>query len=240
MLKAVSFVNGSHLFTSFKQMELYVDDYEDLYSYIFAESVKWWKNSIMPGTSEPIQYLRTYWHVIDKMDEWDLASPKLKQYIFEKFKGDADVNSRWMAKKNSQKMTMADAFELFYDDVSHWYEKRKTLLSGMNRFHHAVESSTDFIEISACGKWKVDLLHKTVTEKGLDVCMAVNMVALSHIYDIAILIGADSDGISGLTHIKNMGKQMAVVEFVRGNREDYFEKGYKMLTLSFLSLSTTL
>ena len=60
-------------------------------------------------------------------------------------------------------------------------------------FYHGVQAATDFVEIRQEGHWKVDLLHHTLNEKGLDTSLAVDMVALQDTYDIALLISGDAD-----------------------------------------------
>src|SRR3712207_8832405 len=49
---------------------------------------------------------------------------------------------------------------------------------------------------------KVDLLHHTLNEKGLDTSLAVDMVALQDTYDVALLISGDADGIPGINYVK--------------------------------------
>jgi uncharacterized LabA/DUF88 family protein len=112
------------------------------------------------------------------------------------------------------------AFSMCFDDFKNWYDKKQSILSGMNRFYHAVETASDFIDIRRCGRWKVDLLHKSINEKGLDAGFAVDLVAFQHQFDVALLVGADADGIPGLQYVKNAGKQVMMVEFNRGSRPE--------------------
>ena len=72
---------------------------------------------------------------------------------------------------------------------------------------------------------KVDLLNHSLNEKGLDTSLAVDMVALRDIYDTAILISGDADGIPGINYIKGQSKHVGVAEFRRGAAADFPAKG---------------
>lgn len=228
MINLMSFVNGSNLFGTFKHLEVFVDDYEALYRYIFSQAVDQWRSTVNGPTPPSMRLLRVYWYVVDSMDEWDLNSMRSRQYLHERFVEDRDVRSRWIteaARVNAARgMDPARleqvAFSMCFDDFKGWYEKKQSILSGMNRFYHAVESASDFIDIRRSGRWKVDLLHKNITEKGLDAGFAVDLIYFKQQYDITLLIGADTDGIPGLEYIKEAGKQVLSVEFNRGSRPE--------------------
>ena len=224
MHRFMSFVNGSNLFGAFKHLEVFVDDYEALFSFLFEETVKRWRTTIDGAVRPPAQQVRIYWYVVDSMDEWDLQNPRTKQHLYERFQDDREIKNRWITEAvRSLAGTGADqgkveqtAFNLCFDDFKVWYEKKQVILNGMNRFYHAVEASTDFIEICRTGRWKVDLLRKTLAEKGVDVGFAVDLLAFQQHYDVAVLVSADVDGVPSMELLKNSGKQMAVVDFVRG------------------------
>ena len=72
MQRFMTFVNGSNLFTTFKHIDLYIDDYEELYQYIFEQTVAWWRTTLAAASPPPAQHVRVYWHVVDSLDDWDL------------------------------------------------------------------------------------------------------------------------------------------------------------------------
>jgi uncharacterized LabA/DUF88 family protein len=232
MTKFTTFVNGSNLFGSFKYLDVYVNDYEALYRYVFEQTVLRWEDTFFLPNSDPLSmHQRVYWYVVDAMDEWDLNNPRTRTYLQERFSDDRDVKTRWMAEAARLHTGTAQeieqkAFSMCLGDVTHWYEKRQSILSGMNRFYHAVETASEFIEIRRCGRWKVDILHKTVTERGLDVQMAVDMLDYAPNFDVATIVAGDTDGIASIESIKARGKQLGVVEMVRGGRPDQKIKGF--------------
>jgi uncharacterized LabA/DUF88 family protein len=75
---------------------------------------------------------------------------------------------------------------------------------------------TDFIEIRRIGNWKVDFLHKSIGEKGVDTSISVDMVTMLPAYDVALLISGDADGIPSVKYVKNSGRQVGAVEFLKG------------------------
>src|SRR6478609_2928281 len=94
-----------------------------------------------------------------------------------------------------------------------------------SRFELNPRLRDSFVEIRQEGHWKVDLLHHTLNEKGLDTSLAVDMVALQDTYDVAILISGDADGIPGINYVKGRSKHVGVAEFRRGAPADFPSKG---------------
>src|SRR5262249_43903674 len=120
---------------------------------------------------------------------------------------------------------MEEAWNLCFSETREWYEGKRRALERKKRFYHGVQAATDFVEIRQEGHWKVDLLHHTVNEKGLDTSLAVDMVALQDTYDIALLISGDADGIPGINYVKGRSKHVGVAEFRRGAPADFPTKG---------------
>jgi uncharacterized LabA/DUF88 family protein len=96
----------------------------------------------------------------------------------------------------------------------------------MKRFHHAVQSSTDLIDILEVGHWKVDFFSHSVEEKGLDTRLAVDMIALEGGYDVAVVVSGDADSIPSIDLMKRRGKHVGAVEFVRGYPPEKKGKGF--------------
>lgn len=220
----MTFVDGSNLFGTLKHLAVRVDDYEALYDFIFRQAVKQWRESFESSVPAAAQHMRVYWYVTSAMDDWDLTSPKAQLHLKDRFDEDQDSRPLWLkaagqmaaARAHDQSKIEADAWSLCFNDFKAWYDRKWQILDGMNRFHHAVEASTSFIEIRRAGRWKVDFLHKSLEEKGLDTSFAVDMVGLLDNYDVALLISGDADGIPSLSYVKSKDKQVGVVEFLKG------------------------
>ena len=87
----------------------------------------------------------------------------------------------------------------------------------MRRFQQSIRASTQLIDVVAAGHWKVNFLHKYVEEKGLDSSLGVDLLALEHKFDVAVVVSGDADAIPSIVRMKERGKQVASVEFVGGS-----------------------
>ena len=177
------------------------------------------------------QHSRIYWYVVGKMDEWDLNDPKAEARLRTPVRDEPAAPRRYL-EDASRRMPdlpldrrIEEAWNLCFSETREWYESKRRALERKKRFYHGVQAATDFVEIRQEGHWKVDLLHHTVNEKGLDTSLAVDMVALQDTYDIALLISGDADGIPGINYVKSRSKHVGVAEFRRGSPADFPTKG---------------
>jgi uncharacterized LabA/DUF88 family protein len=165
------------------------------------------------------------------MDEWDLTDPKAERRLRDRFETNPrardvyveDVIRRFPELPIDRRVD--EAWNLCFAETREWYEGKKRALERKKRFYHGVQAATDFVEIRQEGHWKVDLLHHTLNEKGLDTSLAVDMIALQDSFDAALLISGDADGIPGINYVKNKGKHVGVIEFRRGAPTDFSAKG---------------
>jgi len=232
MTRFVSFVDGSNLDGVLKHMNLRVDDYGSFYRYIFEQSVGHWGRTFAEGSPWPsAQQSRIYWYAVGKMDEWDLNDPKAENRLRGRFELNTRLRENYIDETTRKYPDMPDgrrleeAWQLCFAETREWYDGKKRALERKKRFYHGVQAATDFVEIRQEGHWKLDLLHHTITEKGLDTSLAVDMVALQDTYDVALLISGDADGIPGINYVKNRSKHVGVVEFRRGAQPDHLAKG---------------
>lgn len=215
------FVDGSNLFGSLRTMSLRVDDYEAFFSYVFEQAVELWRETIS-GATPPAQLYRVYWYEVGSMDDWDLTDAKAQAHLRDRFDADKEVKRAYMAlagqklKGASQAEVAAEAWVMCYNEFKEWYEYKWKILDGMRRFHHAIRTGTDFIDVIECGHWKVDLLHRALEEKGLDTTLAVDMVAMERNYDVAVTLSGDADHIPSINYMKERAKHVAAVEFLSG------------------------
>jgi len=206
-----------------KHLDLQVKEYELFYRHVMKCAVETWKNSLIPPTAPMTQLRRVYWYEVGNIDEWDLESAQTQAFIQTQFNTSRLVKADFMAqaaKKITQKDQVAvtkQAWEDFYSECKTWYQDKKETLSGMKRFHYGVMSGSDFIDIRAVAHWKVDFVARSLSEKGLDTALAVDMVALRDNYDVAIVISGDADNLPGMQYVQEQNKMVGVVEFIRGN-----------------------
>jgi uncharacterized LabA/DUF88 family protein len=232
MLRFVTFVDGSNLDGVLKHLNLRVDDYGSFYRHVFEQSVHYWGRTFAEGSPWPAaQHARIYWYVVGKMDEWDLSDPKAEARLRSRFELNPRLRDSYLEDAQRrlpeapEPRRVDEAWNLCFAETRDWYDGKRRALERKKRFYHGVQAATDFVEIRQEGHWKVDLLHHTITEKGLDTSLAVDMVALQDTYDVALLISGDADGIPGINYVKGRSKHVGVIEFRRGSQTDFPTKG---------------
>ena len=205
MLRFVTFVDGSNLDGVLKHLNLRVDDYGAFYRHVFEQSVHYWGRTFAEGS--PLAHRPALADLLVRRRQDGRVGPERPQG-----RGPAaePVRDEPAAPRQPTSRTSAggmpdlpadrrieEAWNLCFTETREWYESKRRALERKKRFYHGVQAATDFVEIRQEGHWKVDLLHHTVNEKGLDTSLAVDMVALQDTYDIALLISGDADGIPG-------------------------------------------
>jgi uncharacterized LabA/DUF88 family protein len=221
MYRFVTFVDGSNLVGVLRRMNLRVEDYEALFRHIFDTATKVWKGTF-DGGSPVAQLHGVKWYEVGSLDEWNLGDAKAQAVLRDIFDKDRDLRRTYMALAGQklpgrpQAEIAVEAWSMCFNDLSQWYKERQELVEGFRRFHYAIRSGTDFIDVIECGHWKLDLLHRTVLEKGLDTRLAVDMVTLLDNYEVALLISGDADNIPCLDFVQSKGRHVAVVEFLGG------------------------
>lgn len=222
VIRFAFFVDGSNLLGSLKKLNVQVDYHGPFYRFLFKESVKQWKETFLDPSDARARISRIYWYEIGFMDDWDLDTPRAQQSLKESFGKDTELKRSFMALAGQQNAGLAQgqlfekAWESCFSEIKGWYEQRRKTLESIRKFHYAVQSETDFIDIIECGHWKVDMLHRKVEEKGLDTSLAVDMVTQIAHYDVAILVSGDADAIPSLNYVKQEGKHVGVIEFIKG------------------------
>jgi len=224
MIKFSIFVDGSNQIGSLKKMNIEVDDYEKFYRFIFEESVKVWATCFLTQTSNiGVLLHRIYWYAVGSIDNLNLDDSKLISNLEKIFHDDKQLKRNYMAlisqqySELTQKEKSDKAWDLCLSESKKWYTKQKELVDGFHKFYHSLRSEIDFMEVSATGHWKVDLLNRVVQEKGLDTQLAVDMVALKDTYDVGIVISGDADSIPSINYVKHEGKHIGVVDFIKGH-----------------------
>lgn len=232
MIRFAIFVDGSNLFGSLKDLGVQVDDYQRFFGHVFKVAEEEWRNAVGAGKNTDTVLQRVYWYQVGTIDTWNLDDAQSQAYLRERFDENKPVRDGYMARAGkllpgkSQAEVGLKAWSLCFDEFRAWYENKKRILEGMQRFHHGVQTSTDIIDILEIGHWKVDLLGHSCDEKGLDTRLAVDMVALEGNYDVAVVVSGDADSIPSIDLMKRRNKHVGAVEFVRGYPPEQKGRGF--------------
>jgi uncharacterized LabA/DUF88 family protein len=221
MHRFVIFVDGSTLAGALRRSSLRIDNYETLFRHIFEGATRAWRTTF-DGPAAPAQLHRVKWYEVGSLDEWNLDDAKAQLVLRDIFERDHESKRFYMAlasqkgPQRSRAELAHEAWSLCFTDIRRWYEERRDLVDGFRRFHYAIRSATDFIDLVECGHWKLDLIHRQVIEKGLETRLAVDMVTLMDTYDVAVLVPGDADTVPSLDHVQARGRHVGVVELLSG------------------------
>ena len=222
MTKFAIFVDGSNLFGSMRNLNLHVNEYEKFYRFIFEQAVNVWKHSTISSNTDT-RLLRVFWYEVGTLDEWDLDNQKSKEQLGEWFKNDNDLRKKYAALAGTKlqggtpEAVAKEAWSICFNEGREWYLAKKRNVAKAKDFHFAVRAATDFIDIIPCGHLKIDLLNKVASEKGIDTFLAVDMVDMIDTYDVALVVTGDADSIPSIERVKRSGKQVGIVEFIKGH-----------------------
>jgi len=203
-------------------MSVEVEDYQAFFNYLYKAAEQQWRSSVSAGQGTDTLLQRIYWYQVGSIDDWNLDDAQAQAYLRERFDDSKQLKAGYMAAAGktlagqNQEAVARKAWSLCFDELRAWYEVKNKALEGMRRFHHAVQSSTDLIDILEVGHWKVDFFSHSCEEKGLDTRLAVDMIALEGSYDVAVVVSGDADSIPSIDLMKRRGKHVGAVEFVRG------------------------
>lgn len=217
------FVDGSNLFGSLRNLNLRVEEYEKFFTYILEQAVASWGVSVISGTKDT-RLIRVLWYVVGSIDDWDLDDPENEKKIRGWSQSDNSIRKEeyYLLARNQlgdvrQEDINNTAWSIYYNEIKEWYSTKKSQIEKQNDFYFGVESSTDFIDIIRSGHLKVDFLTRHIIEKGIDTSLAVDMLSLIDTYDVALLISGDADSIPSVRKIKDQGKHVGVIEFIKGH-----------------------
>jgi uncharacterized LabA/DUF88 family protein len=182
-----------------------------------------WKSSFLSGIPPEAQLWRVHWYQIGSMDGINVADAKFQAVMKERYDDDKDLKRVYMAiagkahPEKTQEEVALDAWNLCFSESRDWYAAKQGALRKMREFNFAIRASTDFVDINENGHWKVDFLNRHVTEKGLDTSLAVDMVTMVENYEVAILVSGDADAIPSVHYLKQKGKHVGVLDFIKGH-----------------------
>ena len=218
-LKIAIFVDGPNFIGSIRRLHLEIDNFTEFYRHLLQRSAEQYAQSFVGAQAEPLQLWRINWYQIGSIDDIRIEDPNFIYQLREMYRMTPDISRAYhaIAGRENPNFSFDECWDIGWDiflhDARTWYESRLVSLDKIRAFNRAIRSSLDFTRMIESGHWKVDLLRRQTLEKGVDTALAVDLVTLSHAYDIAILVSGDADMIPSLHYAKQHGKHVGVVEF---------------------------
>ena len=156
--------------------------------------------------------LRTYWYVVDEIDffphgNWAKEAPTRYTVLckHESFKKELQSLSEPAKSKRAQELAGAAITE-----------ERRMLnkFGGWKIIQDGIARRVEQIEFRRAGSIRYNLFEKRLhNEKAVDVYLAIDLLQLRDIYDVAIIVSGDQDYVPAVQAIKNSGKHVVNVSF---------------------------
>lgn len=156
---------------------------------------------------------RTYWYVIEFMDfvpRLPKSGSQERQAFFRYLKRD----SRYKNICSELKLDNIENIDQIVAKFNRTKIRMQKRFEGWRNIHTGIATRHDRFEFRTAGSIKYDLAtEKLGAEKGVDVKLAIDLVRLHDIYDVAVILSGDQDYVPAVQAIKDYGKTVVNVAF---------------------------
>jgi uncharacterized LabA/DUF88 family protein len=105
-------------------------------------------------------------------------------------------------------------------DLKTLRERMQQRFNGWTAIQEAISGSVDALEFRRAGAITYDLFNEELrSEKSVDVKLATDLLELREIYDVAVIVSGDQDYVPAVQAIKDSGKRVMNVCFLRKTGE---------------------
>jgi uncharacterized LabA/DUF88 family protein len=162
--------------------------------------------------------LRTYWYVVQHVDfrPYNLPNPERDEAAFLTIV-QRDKNTR----DEIDRVAAGERPELYVriyrrlQAREKWFSRR---FQGWTTVQNGISGKHNSVEFRRAGAISYNLYQERLgQEKSVDVKLAVDLVTLNDIYDIAVVVSGDQDYVPAIQAIKDCGKRVVNVAFLTRN-----------------------
>ncbi len=218
--KVCIFVDGENLrhsiidlFPAFdKRTYLPKTDWDKFFDWIVAKAI-----------NPDAHRIRTYWYVVKNIDFFpynlnaarknclippSLNAIKFLEDILSRDKNKAKIIS--VTEQTHRVECMIKMAEELLNDQNNMAKR----FNGWSDIHNKIEHENISVEFRKAGAISYNLFEqKFRTEKAVDVKLAIDLIKLKDIYDVAIIVSGDQDFVPAVNAIKDFGKHVVNVAF---------------------------
>ena len=159
--------------------------------------------------------LRTYWYVVQHVDfrPYNLPSPEKDEAAF------LTIVQRDKNTRDEIGRTPAEGRPELYVRIHRRLQAREKWFSrrfqGWATVQNGISTRHNSVEFRRAGAISYNLYQERLgQEKSVDVKLAVDLVTLRNIYDIAVIVSGDQDYVPAVQAIKDSGKRVVNVAFL--------------------------
>lgn len=183
------------------------------------------------ATAGVAERLRTYWYVVRNLEFWPykIGRPAIERdgafYPNEGLKKTLCTHPPYRQILANEGITDEDVIDEMRDmaeSLKSSKHKMQGVFEGWKNIQNGIAMRHRGIEFRRDGWITFDLFRREfVREKGVDVFLAVDLLALKDTYDVAIIVSGDQDYAPAVKAVKNFGKQVINVAFENGPNDVY-------------------
>jgi uncharacterized LabA/DUF88 family protein len=201
--RTVILIDGQNLFYSLKSLGIYEKNIH--WSKFFSDLI-----------SEEDELVRSYWFRPEKIHDSYLTRDNITTTIIKKHCGSyLDDFKRTKQIPSQHESTINEKIE----EVERWINDQKRKFSQIAYNYDQISLNYGDIEIVKTGMVKIDPHKKMyLSEKGVDIALAVKMISLSveNKADKIILVSGDYDYSEAIKFVKNNMTKLHIVKFHKG------------------------
>jgi uncharacterized LabA/DUF88 family protein len=204
MKRVIILIDGQNLFYGLRNIG------------ILEKEINWKKffNSLLSADDELI---RTYWFCPQKIQDAYFTNQNIKNHIV--FKNFNSYCSSYKSDPKSLPAHIETQIDTEVNKVESWLKQEKTRFSQIEYNYDQLSLEYEDIEIVKTGIIKINpYLQEYIGEKGVDIALAVKMIALSveNKCDKIILLSGDYDYAEAIKFVKNNMTKIHIVKIHKG------------------------
>lgn len=238
MEKTCVFVDGENLRHSI--CDLFCNEFD---SQDYLPSADWAKffDKVVELTKSPKRF-RTYWYSIAHLDihPHQIEKIEVNDSVVKFFKKNSPSFAEKFEKIN--RSNPDEVKKLIEDTKAFLIKKRESMkkrFDGWHTIQDKIATSNDAIEFRRAGAIRYNCFTNDLgSEKAVDVKLAVDLLKLHEIYDVAILVSGDQDYVPAVQAVKDLGKRVLNICFLtkEGNLLPGGSRHLNKITDSFHSI----
>lgn len=212
MKRVCIFVDGENL------RHAIIDLFQGIFDQIdyLPKNAQWGKfyDRLTQQVSPGAERVRTYWYVIQHLDCFPYKFPDSTVY--------PDKLRNLLSKHKPYKKLLDQTpqanlqpeMERIVSELRERESKMQDRFRGWMTIQNGIATHHEGIEFRRAGAIRYNLFDKSLgSEKAVDVKLAVDLIVLHDIYDIAVIVSGDQDYVPAVQVIKDYGKRVINVVF---------------------------
>ena len=159
--------------------------------------------------------IRTYWYVVQNIDfaPANINAARKDMENLERILLKDSERAKQLSKITIQEKRNA-LIEQMADDIQEIQGVMEKRFDGWTYIQNSIAQNHTAIEFRRAGSIRYDLFKKVFgSEKAVDIKLAIDLIKLKDIYDIAIIVSGDQDYVPAVDAIKDFGKHTVNVAF---------------------------